>query len=264
VLLLQFNGSVLLLLSGGAALPSNAYYLAQVAEGVHVDLPLLLMARQINDSMPLRMLAYGIQELRRMGKHVTSNAVAMVMGISYEKDVADTKMTPAADLVCKLKESFKEVRLCDPFLAGATFQGLPVYPSPLSCAAGVDIAFIVTNHKLFRDHFSLTRLQHLTQNSHLVVIDGRHMYNEQERPSGLSLAGIGRTAQSGTPPLHALNQMITSWRRLQFASPRRSSNKSPKPLLRPSLQLTSHCSPRCSPRDSSPLQSPLSRLSAIV
>lgn len=96
MLLLQFNGSVLLLLSGGAALPSNAYYLAQVAEGVHVDLPLLLMARQINDSMPLRMLAYGIQELRRMGKHVTSNAVAMVMGISYEKDVADTKMTPGS------------------------------------------------------------------------------------------------------------------------------------------------------------------------
>ena len=120
---------------GGHCIPVDPSYLAHVANQVGVPATFIKRANEVNLAMP----AYVVKRVVAGAGGSILGKKAVVVGVSYKSNVADTRETPAAAVIDLLREQGATVTWNDDLVGN--WRGET--SSPIS---GADIAVLVTKH----------------------------------------------------------------------------------------------------------------------
>lgn len=163
---------------GGHCIPVDPLYLAHVLKGAGRDSSLLQAARIRNDTMPAHIVARSVQLVSRCNIAI-HEATATVLGLSYKRDIADMRGSPALSIVRKLREKGARIRLHDPICEPAEVKQRFLSANlPLDEAvAGADLVIICTDHEQFRAERE--RLRSLLS-SVPVVVDTRGLFRRED------------------------------------------------------------------------------------
>ena len=102
-------------LVGGHCIPVDPYYLVYKSRELGYYPQVILAGRAINDNMPKYIAEMAIEALNDVGKVIKGSKV-LIMGLTYKEDVADTRETPAKELIKELKGHGVEIFGYDPLL----------------------------------------------------------------------------------------------------------------------------------------------------
>lgn len=150
---------------GGHCIPIDPIYLAWKAK-IHGFEPRFIdLASQINADMPEHVAERVSRALNsRFGKAVKGSKI-LIIGLSYKKDVTDTRESPAYEVIEKLKERGGVISYYDPFVPASEFNGQKMRSIKLTAAelkskdcvvivtdhSNIDYRFIVNNSKFVMD-----------------------------------------------------------------------------------------------------------------
>lgn len=161
---------------GGHCISVDPYYLIERAREAGFDHKFLVMAREINNSMPaytINKLLLGMNEIRMTVK----GSKIGLLGLSYKPNVGDLRESPALEIVEEIEKLGGIVLRCDPHVEGTV---------PLAqVLKEADAIVLATAHKEF--------LQIKDWNGVKVIVDGRNILDKEEIESkGIVYRGIGR------------------------------------------------------------------------
>ena len=138
---------------GGDCIPVSPVYLSWRARDVGSELPIVDVARTANETAPERLAA-------EVGAHLGARGCAMpgarilLMGITYKKDVEDTRESPALKLLYKLEAAGAAVDYHDPYFPvlpptrdDPTLAGRRSVPLDAATVAGYDAVVVTTDHR---------------------------------------------------------------------------------------------------------------------
>ena len=128
---------------GGHCIPKDPWLLVYEAQQQGVPIRLIPAARAVNDSMPLHMVELLEEALAEAGRPL-AGARVLVLGYAYLEDSDDTRNSPSAVLVERLRERGAEAVIHDPYVPG--YQG-DVY----ALAQGCDAAVLMVAHRAYRE-----------------------------------------------------------------------------------------------------------------
>ncbi|MCB2136892.1 MAG: nucleotide sugar dehydrogenase [Rhodobacteraceae bacterium] len=139
---------------GGDCIPVSPVYLSWRAKDVGSGLPIIDLARANNDGAPDLIAGRVAVELSKKAKTPVKGARILILGISYKKDVEDTRESPALAILNRLEEMGAACDYHDPY-----FPMLPVTRDHPSLAgrrsvalsdeglAGYDAVVVATDHR---------------------------------------------------------------------------------------------------------------------
>ena len=161
-------------LVGGHCIPVDPYYLVQKAKEVGYHPKVILAGRSINDGMPKYIAEMVIKGLNKVGKKIKGSNV-LIIGLTYKEDVADTRESPAENMVHELKEYDVNVYGYDPLLSPSEIKQFNAIPlSKLD--KKMDAVIISVAHKQFRN-MNISTIRRL-MNEKPVLIDVRGMFDQ--------------------------------------------------------------------------------------
>jgi UDP-N-acetyl-D-mannosaminuronic acid dehydrogenase len=169
---------------GGHCIPKDPWLLIANA-GDDFQPRLIPAARAVNDDMPLH-VAELVREALAAEEVELADARVTVLGYAYLENADDTRNSPSAVLVERLRAAGAEVQVHDPWVAG--------YDGDLDEAvAGSDAVVLMVAHDAYGS-LDLGHLRRLTRRS--VLVDGRKVFaREQAEAAGFRLysVGVGRS-----------------------------------------------------------------------
>ncbi|MDD4879139.1 MAG: nucleotide sugar dehydrogenase [Candidatus Omnitrophica bacterium] len=133
---------------GGHCIPIDPIYLAWKARIQGFEPRFIDLASKVNADMPEYVAERISRSLNnRFGKAV-KGAKILILGLSYKKDVTDTRESPAYEVMEKLKERGAVISYYDPFVPSAVLNGHKMRSIKLTGPElkGKDCAVIVTDH----------------------------------------------------------------------------------------------------------------------
>ncbi len=159
---------------GGHCIPVDPFYLTWKARELGLHTRFIELAGEINARMPQYVVEKIVQALNRRGTAL-SNARILALGIAYKPDVADTRESPAVEVMETLRLWDAEVHYSDP--------NVPVFPKMRKhsfdlesvtltpkAVSGYDAVVLLTHHRDF--DYGLI-LEHAR-----LIIDTRGIYRE--------------------------------------------------------------------------------------
>jgi len=170
-------------LVGGHCIPVDPYYLVKKAKELDYHPQVILAGRSINDNMPKHVGEVTIKGLNEAGKVIKDSRV-VVMGLTYKENVADTRKSPARDLVKELQEFGIDVYGYDPLLSDEEIEDFGVEAVGGLDELGFEVdGFVFTvAHDEFLD-ISIEELRALSGEDPLLV-DVRGMFSKEEAGKG--------------------------------------------------------------------------------
>lgn len=137
---------------GGHCIPLDPFYLSWKAREYGIDAKFIELAGEVNRRMPEYVVDKLQQGLNSRGKAVRDSNI-LVLGLSYKKGVADTRESPAYQIIPRLVEMGAHVDYHDPFVPVVpSTRSWPGHPKLLSqpltpqFVASKDAVVIVTDH----------------------------------------------------------------------------------------------------------------------
>lgn len=162
---------------GGHCIPIDPLYLSWKLRSLEYTARFIELASEINTEMPRYWVQKVQDALNDVGKAVKGSRV-LILGVSYKKDVADLRESPALDIIHLLEVKGARVTYHDPHVPAFEHEGMAMV-SVTNLAQAVldaDCVVIVTDHTVY-DWNSIT-----TQAS--LVVDTRHVGTKQNLPIG--------------------------------------------------------------------------------
>lgn len=101
---------------GGQCIPSDPMYLLWKARLHGFEAKFIELASQINSSMPRYVVERIAQALNDEGKPLNGSKV-FILGVSYKRDVSDTRESPALEIIRLLAERGASVDYHDPYVS---------------------------------------------------------------------------------------------------------------------------------------------------
>jgi len=170
---------------GGPCLTKDPYMLASLARDFWGS-ELVLLARRLNDYMPLHVVELVERALGEEGVQLRGARVA-VLGAAYKGGVDDTRESPSRRVVQELLGRGASVVVFDPYTS-ETF-GAERAASLEDAVRGADAVVIVTDHPEFRS-LDLERLGELVRRR--VIVDGRRVVEPHRAAErGFRYYGVG-------------------------------------------------------------------------
>ena len=121
---------------GGHCIPIDPWFLNSD------DTCLMKQARKINDSMPSYVV--GLAEILMQEK---DNPIIVILGVSYKRDVDDTRESPSYTIKKICEEKGMRVRLYDPLVK----NNPEVLTDLFMATKDADCLILVTDHSMFKD-----------------------------------------------------------------------------------------------------------------
>ena len=164
---------------GGHCIPIDPHYLTWKLSTLNYTSRLIEAACEINEQMPRYVVERIKGVLDDAGKCLDKSRI-LVLGITYKRDVADLRESPAVEIIDLLRENKARVDYVDPYIPVIALRNEELATVPLDEAllSEADCVVIHTDHSLF-DYASIVRAASL-------VIDTRNA------TAGLSGAHIVR------------------------------------------------------------------------
>jgi len=165
---------------GGHCIPIDPFYLTWKAREYEFSTRFIELAGEINTNMPYYVVQKTIDALNEKGKSM-KGAKILILGLSYKKDIDDTRESPSLKIMELFKEKNTHVDYNDPYI--------PVLPKtrkysfnkrsvPLNAAnlANYDAVIIATGHTDYDTDFILKHSN--------VIIDTRNLIKNYDGYSG--------------------------------------------------------------------------------
>jgi UDPglucose 6-dehydrogenase/UDP-N-acetyl-D-galactosamine dehydrogenase len=164
-------------LVGGYCIPVVPYYLIHKARKLGYQPRLIPAGRDVNNSMPAYVAGMTATALKNAGK-TPPQARALIMGLTYKENVADTRESPVIGLIEELKKSGMEIYGYDPMLEDIE-KDFPVKAvSKLEDIRKLDAIIAAVAHDSFRE-ISPARLRKIAGDQP-ILIDIRRVFNRGE------------------------------------------------------------------------------------
>ena len=106
---------------GGHCIPVDPQYLAWKMKTLNYNARFIQLAEEINLAMPEFWVGKTQDALNSKGKAV-NGAKILVLGVSYKKDIADTRESPALDIIDHLLSKGAVVAYYDPYVSTVTTE----------------------------------------------------------------------------------------------------------------------------------------------
>jgi len=164
---------------GGQCIPHDPMYLAWKARVHGFEARFIELADHINRYMPHYVVDKIVQALNARKKPLNGSRILLI-GLTYKKDVNDTRDSPAFEVARMLSERGAQVDYHDPYVPTAELNGTRCRSNPLTQdqLRRADCVVILTNHSTL--DYSLIR-RHAP-----LIVDTRNQYDQAGRaPSNL-------------------------------------------------------------------------------
>ena len=157
---------------GGHCIPIDPYYLTYKAREYGVTTRFIELAGEINRAMPEWVISKVTDALNDRGKSI-KGCKALLLGISYKKNVDDMRESPAVELMELLQEKGAVIAYSDPHVPvflrmRKHYFDLSSVPLTAETIADYDFILLATNH----DAFDYTLIQKHAK----LIIDTRGVY----------------------------------------------------------------------------------------
>lgn len=182
---------------GGHCLTKDTYHLergVQVLGKDELDFPkgepsLYVLARRINDFMPMHMFRLTKDALARAGTPLKGAKIAL-LGWSFLANSDDTRNTPAEPYRDLLVKEGAVVSVQDPYVA--EYPGVAMVPFVEEALEGADAVVIFAGHHQYRT-LDPKVIRNLSGKKHPAIIDGRNLVDPDAYiREGFIYKGIGR------------------------------------------------------------------------
>lgn len=132
---------------GGHCIPIDPHYLEWKAKEVNFNTRFIALAGEINRRMPSFVRSKAFRVLNQLGI-APSRAKILVVGITYKKDLADGRGSPAIDILKFLAQDQVSLSYYDPYIAEVSVAGQSFKSMALTTEtiANVDLVLIATDH----------------------------------------------------------------------------------------------------------------------
>ncbi len=132
---------------GGHCIPIDPFYLSWKAKQSGFDARFIELAGVINGDMPGYVVVRVSEALNERKKCLNGSKI-LVMGVSYKKDIDDTRESPAYDIIRLISKMGAEVYWNDPFVEKLEEESnlADFLEYDAKSVAGMDCAIIVTGH----------------------------------------------------------------------------------------------------------------------
>ena len=142
---------------GGHCIPIDPLYLEWKSKIDGFESRFIGLADKINSGMPRHVVTRAMELLNENGKPMRGSRVH-VLGVTYKKDISDSRESPAIEVVKLLMGLGARVVFSDPFVRTLNIEGDTVPYTELSreTLAACDLAVITTDHSAF-DYVEIVR-----------------------------------------------------------------------------------------------------------
>ena len=138
---------------GGDCIPVSPVYLSWRAKDVGSSLPMIDLARSNNDHAPDMIAGRVAVELSKDGGKPVKGARVLILGVSYEKDIEDTRESPALAILNRLEEMGAACDYHDPYFPvmpetrdHPRLAGRVSVPLTADALGGYDAVLVTTDH----------------------------------------------------------------------------------------------------------------------
>lgn len=175
---------------GGPCLPVNSYQLLNSAKKFGDDfLKIISAGREINEHMPNHVIELLCQVFDQAKKSI-KDSVILCLGVSYKPDIKDIQLSPAEQIINKLKKLGADVRIYDPYFKNTKVFNIKTESNLVDALKGSDGIILVTAHKEFHD----LEPSFLVSNMKTpIMVDTRGIIQPHDaKKVGLIFRGLGR------------------------------------------------------------------------
>lgn len=103
---------------GGHCLPNNPYYILRRSKECGFTPRLIMMGRQVNDSMPSHVVKLIEDGLLEAGRSVKDSKICL-LGVAYKANIDDVRMSPAHKIAKELRRKKADLVIHDPHVRKA-------------------------------------------------------------------------------------------------------------------------------------------------
>ncbi|MBI2884872.1 MAG: nucleotide sugar dehydrogenase [Candidatus Omnitrophica bacterium] len=162
---------------GGHCIPKDPMYLAWKARCHGFQPRFIELADQINRQMPHYVVEKISQALNRHKKPINGSHIFLI-GLTYKKDVNDTRESPAFEVAQELSARGARLSYFDPYVPSALLNGAASRSVPVTAERlqESDCVVILSNHSQVDYDLVLEQAA--------VVVDTRHHYSPAQRADG--------------------------------------------------------------------------------
>jgi UDP-N-acetyl-D-glucosamine dehydrogenase len=174
---------------GGHCIPLDPMYMSYKAKQYGIVPRFIELSHEVNEFMKNHTVNLTMAALRG-AKVPADKATVAIMGLSYKKDISDTRESPAAGIIEELQKRVKKVIVHDP-KAVSIETSIGVFKSvPFRSALGqADCLVFVTNHS----EFAALTPKDLCGRRVKAVVDTRNLFDgEAAEHFGLVYKGTGK------------------------------------------------------------------------
>jgi len=134
---------------GGHCIPVDPFYLSWKTRQAGIEARFIDLAGYINGHMPEYVVDKVQCALNLHGKPL-KDAHIHILGVTYKKDIDDTRESPALDVMHLLQKRLARFTYSDPFVCELRADGIDLVSQPPEQAAGeADCVLIITDHAAF-------------------------------------------------------------------------------------------------------------------
>ncbi|OIQ12672.1 nucleotide sugar dehydrogenase [Neomoorella thermoacetica] len=161
---------------GGHCIPVDPHYLEWKARELNFNTRFIALAGEINRKMPEFVQRKALRILNNMGIPA-SRAQILVLGVAYKKDVADSRESPAIQVIRLLLRDGASVLYHDELVKRIQDRELDMASTPLSeeVLRASDLVIITTDHSHLDYQWVVEKAKHVldTRNATLYVANNR-------------------------------------------------------------------------------------------
>ena len=175
---------------GGPCLPVNSYQMINFAKNLGFEnFSTVDISRKINETMPDHTISLLEDALMECEKKLENSSI-LILGVSYKPDVKDVQLTPAENIISKLRSRGCNVSIFDPYYKDQILFGVSCKSNFVDSLKNSDAIVIVTAHKEFLD-IDPTLLKSNLKTP--IVIDSKCIIDQEKaKKVNLIYRGIGR------------------------------------------------------------------------
>ncbi len=181
---------------GGHCLTKDTYHLergVKIGNG-QLDYPegadsIYVLARKVNDFMPVHMYNLTVAALKRVGKEMKGSKVAM-LGWAFIRDSDDARNTPSEPYRELCLKAGATVKVHDPYVVN--YPGVEISDDLEKVVKDADAVVVLAGHSAYLN-LKADWVKEVTGKANPVIVDGRNVIEPDEfTGKGFVYKGIGR------------------------------------------------------------------------
>ncbi|MEO7803563.1 MAG: nucleotide sugar dehydrogenase [Actinomycetota bacterium] len=133
---------------GGHCIPVDPAYLSWRVRQIGATARFIELAREFNQKMPAYVVQRAQEALNEQHRSL-KGATVLVLGVTYKADVADTRESPAIEIIERLIKAGAQVNYNDPLCESLTVKGTELASVPLDTVATYDLVLLHTAHETY-------------------------------------------------------------------------------------------------------------------